>query len=188
MWSHNLFEAMRRLGIKDGKQPDLFADAVLPALVVGDVSALAPPLLPPMAWAGAHIVAVVGERCGVEIIGGGRGGTLIRTLIFTTTAGSQVVFQKSASRLYGGTLGAIPSPLEQFGVGNVTAQVGVGTTNIALPTDIPKTGAPNNNPLYLVDPVMLEPGHFFYAIGGSVNMVCYAAVQLQDVPAVGSNA
>ncbi|GAJ15004.1 unnamed protein product, partial [marine sediment metagenome] len=83
MWTYNLFEALRRLGVKDARQPDLVRDQVLQALVVGDVSHLASPVLAPMAWVGAQQASVALEYGSFQITSRGIGGCFVRQLIFS---------------------------------------------------------------------------------------------------------
>lgn len=88
--SLNFGEWLRRLGFKDGRQPDIIR-AIQPVQVVQDVSALLPATLPVSGVCGGSRSAVAAAQGCFEVYGGTAGGVAV-DLFITDEGGSGQFF------------------------------------------------------------------------------------------------
>lgn len=170
------------LGIEGGARPEVIP-AIQPVLVVGDGSALVPPLGAPRALAGGSCSLAAGEYSGLSLQCLASGGVFIeRCRLFST--GTRIFFY---------TVGpADPFTLDQLGTTCTLRNLGpkaaksivrIGTSNRQVDGDNPAvtfelSGGPSSVSCFV------PPGYWFAIQCASANVIAYAEILFREVPAI----
>ena len=185
--SFNVAELLRQLGLKSVHELPI-APSVQPVLVAGDASGLTPPLLPPTAWAGATIGAVIGQLGGLQVQSLGVGGCWVRQCLFAVGQTTVIPFAITAADPIAGGYATVltknemaPDPtVSVVRVGNDAAALAVG--------DSPQWRAITSTTVPLIDAVYVPHGWFFTIQNANSNQISYASVMIQEVPAAALSA
>lgn len=179
-WTYNLFEAMRLLGVKDARQPAIMDEAVVPTMVVGDVSNLAPPILAPTAWYGNYVTGVAGQYSGFSVNSRAAGGCHVRHSYFQYGGNAVVYF-------------LLTSTVQRVLANQATARVMSPTTPSSVVYYGTNAAAPltswipwfynGNSGLVLPDLIFLPRGWWLTVMAFVPNQGAYYNVVVQDVPA-----
>jgi hypothetical protein len=153
--------------------------------MVGDVSNLTAPLLPPLAWYGGYVIGAAGERGGFSVQSNGPGGCYIREWRFNTSNGI-VAFNVTAAEQFSGY--STLCPASNMAPQPCSALVQMGSMVAASPADWPRISCLTNTSVGLTDSVYLPRGYWFSVqaapLAASINFACL----VQDVPAMASEA
>lgn len=177
MWTYNLFEALRRLGVKDARQPDLIRDQVMQAMVVGDVSHLTSPVLAPMCWAGGFVTAVAGEFGGFQVQSRGIGGCFIRQFLCSHGSNAPIVWSIDAADPFAAD--ALGTALSNYDMGPSPVQSAckLGSTTVNLGTTRPRIYTGVSTQTLLADGFYIPRGSYF-------SVQCQIVLQRFDMAAL----
>jgi len=179
----NLSEWMRRLGLQSEPQPELLR-TIQPVQLVGDATALASPLLPPMAWAGGFQLQLAGSLPGMAVRSLAPGGSFLKIVKASAFANFGIFLWEIGAGVHSFTAGGGLRPLQQMGPDDVTAEVRLGTTLAAQglsAANFPGVRGFGGDTNLLVDGVYISQGTEFYIeMSNSFPSVSYA-VLIHDV-------
>ncbi len=179
----NVAELLKQLGLKSLRDLPL-VEAIQPTLPVGDASGLSSPLLAPTCWAGGPVAAVVGRLSGFQIQSLGAGGCWVRELrAGTTGANGYWRMILSATEPAGGNYGATALTNHDMAPTPVLSRCSSGDSNVNLGADCPTWPQSNFTTVPFVDGIYLPHGFFCAIEFANINMNCYFAALVQDVPA-----
>lgn len=177
----NLHEWIRRLGVRRSGWAPEFLETVQPVQVVGDVSALVPPLLPPTALSGGNHAAAAGRTFACQFRCRANGGGAFLRLVRLTCSATNVWFWFIGAPVVMSTTVVCPSinmgpdpVLSTFEVGDQAGVLWTATRsqNFCLA----------NTPLVLDDAFFVPSGSVFYAenlTGAGQGLV---SITWQEVP------
>jgi hypothetical protein len=182
MHSWNLLEWMRALGLKRKEQPDLM-HVVQPVEIVGDHSGFSSQLLPPMAWMGGGVGAVVAVYGGIRLVSRAPGGTYIRYLELYTGAGSHIQFEIVET---GDTMANLVANMEVSDMGNTPTvsrmEFGTWAALPALGTVAPRFQALASGHV-MYDVAYVPPGYTFQLWNITANVLLRGCMMFEDCPA-----
>ena len=182
-WAYNLHEALRRLGVKDARKPELVDSSVLQAMVVGDVSHLANPLLPPTAWAGAFQGVVAGETGGIQVHARAEGGCFIaQAFLGITGANVRTVFTIDAANPLAADVFANTCTWFNMGPTNVRSVAYYGTSTVGVPANAPHIWCPSTNSVSVLEGIYLPNNYWFTWRSGTVQIAVDTAVLIWEPP------
>ena len=160
--SLNFSRWLQRLGFKDQRQPEIIR-AVQPVQVVGDVSYLVSPLVPPSGLVGGRRAGVAAVYGTFEAYGGTRGGVTGRLLTSVVSA-TRVAYRLSSTEItVGNTIAAV---IHEYTAGR-TCNFTIGTAALLVDGLNPEELIPNNGTAEVI--FYCPPGQWFYASGAGVN-------------------
>lgn len=180
----NVKEVIRQLGFKSVHEMPVTA-VIQPTLIVGDASAITPPLMPATAFVGGYTVGNAATTYGGIQIVAGPDGTWVRAILITPTS---AIITLNFGVLSPPTPTAIAIPVVKNEMGPV------GTRCLALNVDIlvadapsnidmPRTSCGANTPRWLNDMIFVPPGHAFEAYSRSLSNGFAWLATVQDVAA-----
>lgn len=182
-WSYRLFEALRRLGVKHAQQPALVEGAVLQAMVVGDVSHLASPVLPPLAWFGGYVAGGgIAQYSGVQVVPICPGGCYVSQLHVSSRALS--VFAWSVDQADPLAASPLANTWAAFDMGPapVSTIVRYGDTTVVPAATIPRLYRNTNQTYGIGDGFYVPPGSILTFLLGVDNTALDIALLVQDCP------
>lgn len=173
----NFTRWLERLGVKDGRQPEVLR-AVQPVQVVSDASLLVSPLLPPSGLAGTEIPAELAERACIEVYGGYRGGALVEFSVTPHSQSMTFLYRVSAAAFTVNNL----IPLEDvFFQPDTTVRVRIGTVLGLVAAGWPRFRA--GTAVESLKSVFVPPGVYGLLMSASVNQVVQSWVTYQEFAA-----
>lgn len=180
----NLTEYVRRIGGKRSDQPPV-AFGVQPVLIVGDSSAIASPLLPPVAWFGGVFTSNGSAAATVEIASKAAGGCFVRTLASASITGAHAFYfgiRDTATSL----AGDVTYSGQNMGPSDVSSVVRSGSgAPFADTAIVPSASSPSALSQVSIDDTYLPPGkHFAVTTGVNAARTVNFCVMIQDVPVV----
>lgn len=184
MWTYNLFEAMRRLGVKQAKQPDLIRDQVMQALVVGDVSHLTSPLIAPMAWVGGYTGGGVADYASFQVFSRGVGGCLVRQLHFSRAPAAPACMTiEAADPLSADALVQVCDP-QEMGPTAIQSVAKIDDSSVSIAAnDVPRTYQSQYSVISIVEGLFIPRGHVFTLQVASFSTRIDLSALVQDVVA-----
>jgi len=182
-WALTTRRLWQRLGVRDpdSEEPEVVY-AVQPTYLVGDGSALVPPTLPPLAWAGALVTQVLTEHWALAIQAIAPGGCFVPSLEVAATFTGRFSF-----------LDAIPAavtnviPNRDMGPLPVASRVlseYIPAASVVLGAEHPTVSSGVVGQWSVFDGIYIPAGRVFYlesAVVGPVTSTSFAC-QIQDVP------
>jgi len=144
--SFNIGRLVAQLGLKNVRELPI-AENIQPVMIAGQGGDLVAPLIPPQAWAGREIIAVIGEHAAIQLQVFGTGGAYVDVYFGRFRGAGEIEFRlriDPGDPLVVDPLG-IASQTFNTGPVNVSSLFLSGTTTVAASSLIPAFAASSSS-------------------------------------------
>lgn len=178
-------EWLSKIGNKAPHLPE-FTPLVQPVQIVGDASALVPPLLAPIALYGGNIAAGgAGALAGFQVQATAKGGAYLRRLSVHVVNVAQYfsITVEAANPLAADPLVGVAAA-HNMAPDAMRSVVRDGTSTASLSVDSPQLYVFATGTVFLEDPAIIPPGSWFSIQTQSPNQALWWSAIVQDVPVI----